>query len=126
MENLSDKIAEVRQLYLDTLKDWPHDDGSEDRTVRARRGAPAKKTRRGAKKARQEGAGEEGCGQEGTGQEGAGEEGTTKRRGQEGTAVTAADPMATFSTTDDALVLASVSSPAERELLSDWLQQPTA
>jgi glycerol-3-phosphate O-acyltransferase len=37
--------------------------------------------------------------------------------------VTAADPMASFSTTDDALVLASVSSPAERELLSDWLQQ---
>ena len=37
--------------------------------------------------------------------------------------MTAADPMAPFSTTDDALVLASVSSPAERELLSDWLQQ---
>lgn len=37
--------------------------------------------------------------------------------------MTAADPMASFSTTDDALVLASVSSPAERELLSDWLQQ---
>ncbi len=34
-----------------------------------------------------------------------------------------ADPMAPFSATDDALVLASVSSPAERELLSDWLQQ---
>ena len=31
--------------------------------------------------------------------------------------------MASFSTTDDALVLASVSSPAERELLNDWLQQ---
>jgi glycerol-3-phosphate O-acyltransferase len=31
--------------------------------------------------------------------------------------------MAPFSTTDDALVLASVSSAAERELLSDWLQQ---
>jgi glycerol-3-phosphate O-acyltransferase len=31
--------------------------------------------------------------------------------------------MASFSTTDDALVLASVSSRAERELLSDWLQQ---
>ncbi len=37
--------------------------------------------------------------------------------------MTAADPMASFSTTDDALVLASVSSPAERELLSDWLQR---
>ena len=37
--------------------------------------------------------------------------------------MTSADPMAPFSTTDDALVLASVGSPAERELLSDWLQQ---
>jgi putative phosphoserine phosphatase/1-acylglycerol-3-phosphate O-acyltransferase len=25
-DNLADRIAEVRQLYLDTLKDWPHDD----------------------------------------------------------------------------------------------------
>jgi len=25
VENVSDKIAEVRQLYLDTLRDWPHD-----------------------------------------------------------------------------------------------------
>jgi putative phosphoserine phosphatase / 1-acylglycerol-3-phosphate O-acyltransferase len=25
-ENLVDRIAEVRQLYLDTLKDWPHDE----------------------------------------------------------------------------------------------------
>jgi putative phosphoserine phosphatase/1-acylglycerol-3-phosphate O-acyltransferase len=25
IENLSDRIAEVRQLYLDTLKDWPED-----------------------------------------------------------------------------------------------------
>ena len=31
-----------------------------------------------------------------------------------------------FTTTDDALVLASVSSPAERELLSDWLQRSGA
>ena len=37
--------------------------------------------------------------------------------------MSAADPMASFSTTDDALVLASVSSPAERELLNDWLQR---
>ena len=34
-----------------------------------------------------------------------------------------ADDMAGFTATDDALVLASVSSPAERELLNDWLQQ---
>jgi putative phosphoserine phosphatase/1-acylglycerol-3-phosphate O-acyltransferase len=25
-DNLPDRIAEVRQLYLDTLKDWPHDE----------------------------------------------------------------------------------------------------
>jgi putative phosphoserine phosphatase / 1-acylglycerol-3-phosphate O-acyltransferase len=25
-DNLVDRIAEVRQLYLDTLKDWPHDE----------------------------------------------------------------------------------------------------
>jgi putative phosphoserine phosphatase/1-acylglycerol-3-phosphate O-acyltransferase len=25
-DNLSDRIAEVRQLYLDTLMDWPHDE----------------------------------------------------------------------------------------------------
>ena len=34
-----------------------------------------------------------------------------------------ADDLASFTPTDDALVLASVSSPAERELLNDWLQQ---
>jgi len=25
-DNLTERINEVRQLYLDTLKDWPHDD----------------------------------------------------------------------------------------------------
>jgi glycerol-3-phosphate O-acyltransferase len=34
-----------------------------------------------------------------------------------------ADDLASFTTTDDALVLASVSSPAELELLDNWLQQ---
>jgi glycerol-3-phosphate O-acyltransferase len=34
-----------------------------------------------------------------------------------------ADHLASFTATDDALVLAAVSSPAERELLSNWLQQ---
>lgn len=33
------------------------------------------------------------------------------------------DPMASFTPDGDALVLASVSSPAEREMLSDWLQE---
>ena len=37
--------------------------------------------------------------------------------------MTTADAMVSFSTTDDALVLASVSSPAERKLLGDWLEQ---
>ena len=32
-----------------------------------------------------------------------------------------ADQFAPFTATDDALVLASVSSPAEEELLNDWL-----
>jgi glycerol-3-phosphate O-acyltransferase len=37
-----------------------------------------------------------------------------------------ADEFASFSPTGDALVLASVSSPAEREMLSDWLTQQRA
>ena len=128
-ENLPEQIAEVRQLYLDTLKDWPHDmcrrsgrtrvrrPGQEGPAKAAAKKAAAKKApprrqrprRRPAKKApakktpprRQR----------------------PRRRGQEGTAVKAVDPMASFTATDDALVLASVSSPAEQELLNDWLQQ---
>jgi glycerol-3-phosphate O-acyltransferase len=34
-----------------------------------------------------------------------------------------ADQFAPFTATDDALVLASVSSPAEEELLNDWLDR---
>ena len=34
-----------------------------------------------------------------------------------------ADQFAPFTTTGDALVLASVSSPAEEELLNDWLER---
>ena len=48
VENLPDRIAEVRQLYLDTLKDWPHDELPKHRPVRAS----------------EEGAGQEGAGQE--------------------------------------------------------------
>ena len=40
-ENLEERIAEVRQLYLDTLKNWPHDD-LPDAPLYARK-APAKK-----------------------------------------------------------------------------------
>lgn len=50
VENLSDRIAEVRQIYLDTLKSWPQDElPSFDIYTRA----PAEKTapRRTAKKA---------------------------------------------------------------------------
>jgi putative phosphoserine phosphatase/1-acylglycerol-3-phosphate O-acyltransferase len=46
-DNLTDRIAEVRQLYLDTLKDWPHGDVPRP-GIYTRKRAPAKKT---AKKA---------------------------------------------------------------------------
>ena len=139
---MSERIAEVRQLYLDTLKDWPHDELP----------TPALYTRsEGEEGAREEGAGEEGAREEGCGQEGARQEGhrnkgvgglrdrqegrreegrrqedTGQEGGQkacrEGPAVKVpADDYAPFTATDDALVLASVSSPAERELLNDWL-----
>jgi putative phosphoserine phosphatase / 1-acylglycerol-3-phosphate O-acyltransferase len=41
-ENLDERIAEVRQLYLDTLKDWPHDK-LPDVPFYARSAKPAKK-----------------------------------------------------------------------------------
>jgi putative phosphoserine phosphatase/1-acylglycerol-3-phosphate O-acyltransferase len=48
VENLSDRIEEVRQLYLDTLKDWPHEKvpkiGPYVRTRSAAKKAPAKKS----------------------------------------------------------------------------------
>ncbi len=47
VENLSDKIAEIRQLYLDTLKSWPHESvpkiGPYARAKSAAKKAPAKK-----------------------------------------------------------------------------------
>jgi putative phosphoserine phosphatase/1-acylglycerol-3-phosphate O-acyltransferase len=46
-DNLPDRIAEVRQLYLDTLKDWPHDEVPTPELY-TRKKAPAKKA---AKKA---------------------------------------------------------------------------
>ena len=63
VKNLPDRMAEVRQLYLDTLKDWPHDKLPEPDLYR-RPKVPAKKTaakRAAPKKAGQEGAGEEGA-----------------------------------------------------------------
>jgi putative phosphoserine phosphatase/1-acylglycerol-3-phosphate O-acyltransferase len=41
-DNLADRIAEVRQLYLDTLKDWPHDELPTPELY-MRKKAPAKK-----------------------------------------------------------------------------------
>jgi putative phosphoserine phosphatase/1-acylglycerol-3-phosphate O-acyltransferase len=41
-ENLSERIAEVRQLYLDTLRDWPQG-GLPDAPLYARTPRPAKK-----------------------------------------------------------------------------------
>src|SRR4029077_3380968 len=41
-DNLPQRIAEVRQLYLDTLKDWPHDELPTPELY-ARKKAPAKK-----------------------------------------------------------------------------------
>ena len=132
-----EKIEEVRQLYLDTLKSWPHESvpkiGLRHGTAKKRQpGSAAKKApKRPAKKLRQPYARRRP--QKGS-RERRSRPGQTAvrsrrpakkapRRRQEGQAVTATDPMASFSTTDDALVLASVSSPAERELLSDWLQR---
>jgi putative phosphoserine phosphatase/1-acylglycerol-3-phosphate O-acyltransferase len=42
-ENLTERIAEVRQLYLDTLRDWPHD-GLPDMPLYARTKKPRKAT----------------------------------------------------------------------------------
>ncbi|MGV0794170.1 HAD-IB family hydrolase [Mycolicibacterium sp. XJ1819] len=56
-DNLSERIAEVRQLYLDTLKDWPHDElPTPELYTRAKKDAkkaPAKKAsaKKAAKKA---------------------------------------------------------------------------
>jgi putative phosphoserine phosphatase/1-acylglycerol-3-phosphate O-acyltransferase len=47
-DNLPERIAEVRQLYLDTLKDWPHDEVP-THALYKRKKAPAKKA--AAKKA---------------------------------------------------------------------------
>src|SRR6185437_10368173 len=43
VENLADKIAAVRELYLDTLKDWPHESVPKIGPY-ARGGGAAKKT----------------------------------------------------------------------------------
>ena len=120
-ENLSDRIAEVRQLYLDTLKDWPHDEVPKTGAVHARRRRRRRRPpRRPGEEGRQEGAGQEGAAKKTTAKKATAKK-TPKRR-REGSAVKPPPTLARFTTTDDALVLASVSSPAEQELLDDWLQ----
>jgi putative phosphoserine phosphatase/1-acylglycerol-3-phosphate O-acyltransferase len=42
-DNLEERIAEVRQLYLDTLKDWPHDELPDAPLYARMKKAPAKK-----------------------------------------------------------------------------------
>ncbi|MDT5067994.1 MAG: putative phosphoserine phosphatase / 1-acylglycerol-3-phosphate O-acyltransferase [Mycobacterium sp.] len=48
-DNLEERIAEVRQLYLDTLKDWPHDELPDAPLYARMKKTPAKKA--SAKKA---------------------------------------------------------------------------
>ena len=129
VENLPERIEEVRQLYLDTLKNWPHDKLPEPDLYRLPK-APAKKApakKAAAKKAAKKTPAKRTAAKKATAKKAAAKSNTAagasaQNRGER-TAVTAADDLASFSTTDDALVLASVSSPAERELLNDWLER---
>ena len=124
-ENLDERIAEVRQLYLDTLKDWPQDElpsaplyAIEPRTpakkapakkAAARRRRPRRRRRRRRLPPRRLRPSESGSRH-------------LPRGAQEGPAVkVTADALHSFTPTDDALVLASVDSPAEAKMLDDWL-----
>ena len=98
VENLSDSIAEVRQLYLDTLKDWPHESvpkiGPYARKKSPAKKAPAKKAAKAVKRPPRrrrlprrlpprrrprEDDGEEGDGQEDDGEEGTAKKATAKK-----------------------------------------------
>ena len=50
-DNLTERIAEVRQLYLDTLKDWPHDELPEPELYRRQGTSDKAATKAPAKKA---------------------------------------------------------------------------
>ena len=129
VDDLSDRIAEVRQLYLDTLKDWPEDKVPTPDIYRrrpAKQPVPAKKA--AAKKApAKKAATKKAPPRRRRSKVAAKKQPARKSRRQEGSArqpegsVVNADHLADFSTTDDALVLASVSSKAELQLLDDWL-----
>ena len=72
----------MRQLYLDTLKDWPHDEVPKLGAVRADRRAPAKKA---PAKAAAEGRCQEGGAEEDSREEGAaGQEGDRKKAAKKG------------------------------------------
>ena len=91
-DNLSERIAEVRQLYLDTLKDWPTDElptpslysAQPPRSRRRRRREEGHREEgrseesRGQEDARQEDARQEGAGQEDHREEGDGGEGDAR------------------------------------------------
>ena len=91
--------------------------GRRPRRRRPAKKAPAKKT--AAKKATATKAGREEDDRQEDDRHGSDEKGWRERPPVKPTA----DYFAPFTTTDDALVLASVASPAEQELLNDWLER---
>ena len=153
VENLPGKIAEVRQLYLDTLKNWPRDEVPETKLTRQAEERQAEERqadeRRAEEDPRKESPRQESPGKDDSekGNENDSEKARNRRQFEschesdedhESHKTTKADeasrhtraPMsnsldylASFTATDDALVLASVSSAAERELLDNWLRQ---
>ena len=116
-DNLPDRIAEVRQLYLDTLRDWPHDELPTPELYKREESAGEEGAGQGGRQGRDEGRREEAC------EESARQESDEKGRHKGSAVKVSADHFAPFTATDDALVLASVSSPAEEELLNDWLER---
>jgi len=121
-DNLTDRIAEVRQLYLDTLMDWPHDELPTP-GLYTRKKAPVKPVaKRAPAKAAVKKAAEKKTGEESDRKSGR-QKGYEKGCRERPAVKVPADQFAPFTATDDALVLASVASPAEEELLNDWLER---
>ncbi len=87
VQNLPDRIAEVRQLYLDTLKDWPHESVPKiGPYARAKRTAKKARPRRPReedaapkKAAAKKASPKKATGQEGNGQEDAAKKATAKK-----------------------------------------------
>ena len=143
-DNLSERIAEVRELYLDTLRDWPQDElptpalytGAKPKKAAKtspKKAAPKKARpprrppprRRRAKKttAKKTTAKKATANKTAAKKTPAQQAGDEKGCAERPAVKVPADQFAPFTTTDDALVLASVSSPAEQELLNDWLDR---